>query len=200
MSVLLMVIGFVLATSIMSAVTGVFVYNRLVKLRHRYENGYAQVGVQLQRRYDLIPNLVEAAKGYLAHEQDTLKVVSLARNDAVAALAHARQHPDDITALARVQRAEQAVTKGLQQFRTVMEAHPHLAADATITRVMEELTSTENRIAFARQAYNDFVMRYNTSRERIPNIMYAYLFGFDPARHLQLEAPETRQAPLISFE
>ena len=192
-------IGFILAIAVVAAFIGMMVYNRLVLLRHRYQNGYAQVDVQLQRRYDLIPNLVETAKGYLTHERETLTEVMEARNQAAAAQKQAAQQPGQPQVMDVLQRAEQALTSGLGRLYAVMENYPNLKADATMARVMEELTSTENRVAFARQAYNDFVMRYNAVRERIPHVLFAYLFGFGPARLLQLETPEARQAPKVSF-
>ena len=191
--------GFILATAVLAALVGVAVYNRLVLLRHRYQNGYAQVDVQLQRRYDLIPNLVETAKGYLTHERETLTEVMQARNQAAAAQKKAAQQPGQPQVMDVLQRAEQALSSGLGRLYAVMENYPNLKADATMARVMEELTSTENRVAFARQAYNDFVMRYNAVRERIPHVFFAYLFGFGPARLLQLETSEARQAPKVSF-
>ncbi len=191
--------GFILATAVVAAFVGVMVYNRLVMLRHRYQNGYAQVDVQLQRRYDLIPNLVETAKGYLTHERETLTEVMEARNQAAAAQKQAAQQPGQPQVMDVLQRAEQALTSGLGRLYAVMENYPNLKADATMARVMEELTSTENRVAFARQAYNDFVMGYNAVRERIPHVLFAYLFGFGPAHLLQLETPEARQAPRVSF-
>ena len=199
MQALFVFFGFILATAVVAAFVGVVVYNRLVLLRHRYQNGYAQVDVQLQRRYDLIPNLVETAKGYLTHERETLTEVMQARNQAAAAQKQAAQQPGQPQVMEVLQRAEQALSSGLGRLYAVMENYPNLKADATMARVMEELTSTENRVAFARQAYNDFVMGYNAVRERIPHVLYAYLFGFGPAHLLQLETPEARQAPKVSF-
>ena len=196
---LMILAGFFCGTLVVSAIVGVLVYNRLVLLRHRYQNGFAQVDVQLQRRYDLIPNLVETAKGYLTHERETLTAVMHARNQAAAAQKQAAQQPGQPQAMDLLQRAEQALSSGLGRFYAVMENYPDLKANATMARVMEELSSTENRVAFARQAYNDFVMRYNADRERIPHVLFAYLFGFKPAHLLQLETPEARQAPKVSF-
>src|SRR6266850_6221247 len=144
-------------------------YNRLVALRNRFKNAYAQIDVQLKRRYDLIPNLVETAKGYLQHERGTLEAVIAARNAASAASTKAAQNPGDAGAMKQLASAEGALTGTLGRFCALAEAYPDLKANQTMSRLMEELTSTENKVAFARQAYNDSVMTYNTTRESSPN-------------------------------
>ncbi|WP_336366976.1 LemA family protein [Marinobacter sp. C2H3] len=177
----------------------VFIYNRLVSLRNEFKNGFAQIDVQLQRRHDLIPNLVEAAKAYLAHEKTTLTQVMEARNNAVSAQQDAAGDPGDSTRIQRLGSAENLLTKALANFYAVAENYPDLKANETIQQLMEELSSTENRVAFARQAYNDGVMGYNTFREQFPNNLIAGFFAFKETAQLQLESPEARQAPKVSF-
>lgn len=162
-------------------------YNRLVTLRQRMLNAFAQIDVQLKRRHDLIPNLVETAKGYLAHERQTLEAVVAARNQAVGAAAAASADPRNPAAIANLAGAENALVSALGQFRAVVEAYPDLKADQQTLRLMEELSSTENRIAFARQAYNDAVMMYNARRESFPTILIAGPFGFTPAALFQID-------------
>jgi LemA protein len=156
-------------------------YNRLVALRNRYKNAYAQIDVQLKRRYDLIPNLVETAKGYIKHERGTLEAVVAARNAASAANARAAQTPGDTAAMKELSGAETALAGTLGRLYAVAEAYPDLKADTTMMSLMEELTSTENKVAFARQAYHDAVMSYNTVRETFPTNMIAGPFSFGPA-------------------
>lgn len=151
----------------------VFIYNRLVSLRNQFKNGFAQIDVQLQRRHDLIPNLVEAAKAYLSHEQTTLTQVMEARNNAVSAQKDAARDPGDGTKIQRLGSAENLLNKALANFYAVAEDYPELKANETIQQLMEELSSTENRVAFARQAYNDGVMSYNIFREQFPNNVLA---------------------------
>ena len=174
-------------------------YNRLVALRNRFKNAYAQIDVQLKRRYDLIPNLVETAKGYIKHERGTLEAVIAARNAASAANVRAAQSPGDATAMKALSGAETALTSTLGRLFAVAEAYPDLKANTTMMALMEELTSTENKVAFARQAYNDSVMAYNTQRETFPTNMVAGPFNFGPAELFVVEKPEEKAAPKVSF-
>lgn len=177
----------------------VYIYNRLVSLRNQFKNGFAQIDVQLQRRHDLIPNLVESTKAYMAHERNTLTAVMEARNNAVSAQRDAAGDPGESTKMQRLGSAENLLTKALANFYAVAENYPELKANETVQQLMEELSSTENRVAFARQAYNDGVMGYNIFREQFPNNVIAGLFAFKPTSQLELEAPEARQAPRVAF-
>jgi LemA protein len=174
-------------------------YNRLVSLRNRYMNAFAQIDVQLKRRYDLIPNLVEVAKGYMSHERETLEAVINARNQASRAEQRAASAPGDPEAVAALVGAEQALTGTLGRFFALAEAYPDLKANQNMMKLQEELASTENRIAFSRQNYNDSVMQYNTARESFPTVLVANMFGFQEAALLVLESEEERTAPRISF-
>jgi LemA protein len=174
-------------------------FNRLVALRNRFKNAYAQIDVQLKRRYDLIPNLVETAKGYIKHERGTLEAVVAARNAASAANVLAAQNPGDATAMKALSGAETALTGTLGRLFAVAEAYPDLKANTTMMTLMEELTSTENKVAFARQAYNDSVMAYNTLRETFPTNMIAGPFNFAPAELFVIEKAEEKEAPKVSF-
>jgi LemA protein len=174
-------------------------YNRLVALRNRFKNAYAQIDVQLKRRYDLIPNLVETAKGYIKHERGTLEAVIAARNAASAANVRAAQSPGDAAAMKELSGAETALTGTLGRLFAVAEAYPDLKANTTMMALMEELTSTENKVAFARQAYNDSVMSYNTQRETFPTNMIAGPFNFGPAELFVIEKPEEKEAPKVTF-
>lgn len=175
------------------------IYNRLVSLRNRFKNGFAQIDVQLQRRHDLIPNLVEAAKAYLSHERNTLTEVMEARNNAVSAQKDAASDPADGAKIQKLSSAENMLSRALANFYAVAENYPELKANETIQQLMEELSSTENRVAFSRQAYNDEVMVFNTYREKFPNNIIAGLFAFKATEQLQLENPEARTAPKVSF-
>src|SRR5437867_11784228 len=174
-------------------------YNRLVALRNRYKNVYAQIDVQLKRRYDLIPNLVETAKGYIKHERGTLEAVIAARNAASAANVRAAQAPGDAAAMKELSGAETALAGTLGRLFAVAEAYPDLKANTTMMSLMEELTSTENKVAFARQAYNDAVMTYNTGRETFPTNMIAGPFNFGPAELFVIEKAEEKEAPKVAF-
>jgi LemA protein len=174
-------------------------YNRLVSLRNRYKNSFAQIDVQLKRRYDLIPNLVETAKGYIKHERGTLEAVVAARNAASAANVRAAQNPGDASAMKELSGAETALAGTLGRFFALSEAYPDLKANTTMMSLMEELTSTENKVAFARQAYNDSVMSYNTQRESFPTNMIAGSFNFGPAELFVIDKPEEKEAPKVSF-
>jgi LemA protein len=188
-----------LAVIVLLALFLVGIYNRLVTLRNRYKNAFSQIDVQLKRRHDLIPNLVETAKGYLAHERGTLEAVIAARNQAVSAREAAAKAPGDPGAMHDLARAEGALGGVLGRLFALSEAYPDLKANQTMAQLMEELTSTENRVAFARQGYNDAVMEYNTGRERFPNVLIAGPFGFREAELFEIEEPAQREAPKVSF-
>ncbi|MQX53181.1 LemA family protein [Alcanivorax sediminis] len=176
------------------------IYNRLIALKNRFKNGFAQIDVQLQRRHDLIPNLVETAKAYMSHEKETLTQVIEARNQAVSAQKAAAAHPDDGAAMAKLGKAESLLSGSLANFFALSENYPDLKANETMSQLMEELTSTENRIGFARQAFNDAVMNYNTYREQFPQNFIGGLFGsFKEAQLLQIENEAARQATKVSF-
>src|SRR5213083_222806 len=175
-------------------------YNGLVTLRNRFRNAFSQIDVQLKRRYDLIPNLVETAKGYMAHERQTLDAVIAARSGAVQAAQRAAGAPGVAEAMRGLAQAEAGLAGALGRLFAVVEAYPQLKANETMLALQEELTSTENRVAFARQGYNDTVMEYNIRRERFPANFIATLFAFVPAEPLQAtERPEERAAPRVSF-
>jgi LemA protein len=180
-------------------VWAVGIYNRLVKLRNRFKNAFAQIEVQLKRRYDLIPNLVETAKGYLKHERETLEAVINARNQAVSAGKTAADNPGDPEAMKGLMGAETLLTGALGRFFALAEAYPDLKANQNMMQLSEELTSTENKVSFARQAYNDAVMNYNIRRETFPDMIIANATGFGPAELFEIEAPEQREAPKVSF-
>ena len=174
-------------------------YNRLVGMRNRYKNAFAQIDVQLKRRYDLIPNLVETAKGYIKHERGTLEAVIAARNAASTANVRAAQSPGDAAAMKELAGAEAALTGTLGRLFALSEAYPDLKANTTMMSLMEELTSTENKVSFARQAYNDAVMGYNTQRETFPTNMIAGPFNFGPAELFVIEKPEEKEAVKVTF-
>jgi LemA protein len=177
----------------------VIAYNRFVNLRNRFKNAFAQIDVQLKRRYDLIPNLVETAKGYIKHERGTLEAVTAARNQASAAVQKAAANPADAAAIQSLMGAETTLTGALGRLFAVVEAYPDLKANQTMAQLMEELTSTENKVSFARQAYNDVVMAYNIARETFPDLIVANLFGFTAAQLFEITAPQEREAPKVSF-
>jgi LemA protein len=175
------------------------VYNKLVTLRNRYKNAYAQIDVQLKRRYDLIPNLVETAKGYMAHERGTLQAVTEARNIAYEASKTAAANPGDSSAIKNLASAETGLGGTLSRLLMVSEQYPDLKANQNMMQLTEELTSTENKISFARQAYNDSVMTYNTDREVFPSNLIAGMFNFAPAELFVVDKPEQKDAPKVSF-
>ncbi|HZN72802.1 MAG TPA: LemA family protein [Micromonosporaceae bacterium] len=177
----------------------VSIYNGLVRARNGYRNAFAQIDVQLTRRHDLIPNLVEVAKGYLKHERETLEAVTAARTRAVTAQAAATAAPGDPNAMQQLGGAENMLTQALGRLFALAEAYPDLKANQNMMQLSEELTSTENRVAFARQAYNDAVMAYNNRRETFPSSMLAGMFKFDPAAQFEIEDPQQRQAPEVQF-
>jgi LemA protein len=189
-----------LAVVVALAAWVIAIYNGLVTLRNRFKNAFAQIDVQLKRRYDLIPNLVEAAKGYLAHERQTLEAVIVARGAAVNAAQRAAAAPGDPAAMTGLAQAEGVLGGALGRLLAVFEAYPDLKANQNILQVQEELTSTENKVAFARQGYNDAVMSYNTRRESFPDNVVAGLFAFKEAMLLEAtESKEERQAPKVKF-
>jgi LemA protein len=176
------------------------IYNGLVALRNRFKNAFSQIDVQLKRRYDLIPNLVETAKGYLKHERETLEAVIKARNLAVTAAQTAAASPGNPAAMQGLGQAEGALSNVLGRLFMLTEAYPDLKANQNMLAIQEELTSTENKVAFARQAFNDAVMEYNTRRESFPDNIFAGMFRFDPAELLNAtESAEERKAPKVSF-
>jgi LemA protein len=185
------------------AALGIFiitVYNRLVALRNRYKNSYSQIDVQLKRRYDLIPNLVDTVKGYMAHERNTLEAVIKARGAAVSAAERAAAAPGNPAAMQALGQAEGALGGAMGRLLAVFEQYPDLKANQNVMSLQEELTSTENKVAFARQAYNDSVMEYNTQRETFPDVLFAGTFGFTTAELLQsTDSAEERKAPKVSF-
>ena len=199
MEIVLIVLGVIGVAALIVIIYVIGAYNNLVSLRNRFKNAYAQIDVQLKRRYDLIPNLVETAKGYLQHERGTLDEVTAARNSASSANAKAAQNPGDAEAIKQVTGAEAALTGSLGRLFAVVEAYPNLKANEEMIRLMEELTSTENRVAFARQAYNDSVMVYNTSRETFPSNIIANSFNFTSAELFIVEKPEEKEAVKVSF-
>jgi LemA protein len=174
-------------------------YNALVVARNNYKNAYAQIDVQLKRRYDLIPNLVEAVKGYMAHERDTLEAVIQARNQAITAGQRAAANPGDPEAMTALGRAEGQLQGTLSRLFALSENYPDLKANQNMLSLQEELTSTENKVSFARQAYNDAVTTYNTKRQTFPNVLFAGMLGFTDAKWLEIEAPEQREAPKVKF-
>ena len=192
-------LGFVLTVLLVLLVGFFLIYNRLVTLRNRYRNAYAQIDVQLLRRHDLVPNLVETARAYLQHERATLEAVIAARAAAVSASERASADPGDAGALAALGQAEAALGGALGRLLAVVEQYPDLKADATMARLAEELTSTENRLAFARQAYNDAVMRFNTAIELFPNVLVANAMHFRAAGFFELEDDAVRALPQVSF-
>lgn len=177
-------------------------YNGLIQARNAYKNAFAQIDVQLNRRYDLIPNLVEVAKTYMAHERDTLEAVIRARAAAIAGLGAAKASPGDSAAMAQLSGAESGLGAALGRLMMVSEAYPDLKANQNMAQLTEELTSTENKVAFARQAYNDQVMNYNNKREVFPSSLIAGTFNFQPAAFLEIAAEEAhkRDAPKVSFD
>jgi len=175
------------------------IYNRLITLRNRYKNSYAQIDVQLKRRYDLIPNLVETAKAYLKHERETLEAVIQARNVASLASKKAAGDPGNPSAMKGLVGAESVLTGTLGKFFALSESYPDLKANQNMMQLHEELTSTENKISFARQAYNDSVMSYNTAREKFPNNVIAGPFNFSGAELFEVKIEAEKAAPKVNF-
>src|SRR5580704_1550430 len=199
MIIVLAVLGGLVLVAIIVGVAVMGIYNKLVTMRNRYKNAYAQIDVQLKRRYDLIPNLVETAKGYMAHERGTLEAVTEARNIAYAASKAAAANPGDASAMKNLTAAETGLGGTLSRLMMVSEQYPDLKANQNMMQLTEELTSTENKISFARQAYNDTVMVYNTDREVFPSNLIAGMFNFAPAELFVVDKPEQKEAPKVSF-
>ncbi|HEY7740420.1 MAG TPA: LemA family protein [Steroidobacteraceae bacterium] len=189
----------ILGIIVLLVVFVVGIYNGLVTARNGYKNAFAQIDVQLTRRHDLIPNLVEVAKGYLAHERNTLEAVIQARNAAVSGLKAAAANPGDAAAVQNLATTENALTGALGRLFALAEAYPDLKANRNMMQLSEELTTTENKVAFARQAFNDSVMGYNNKREVFPNSVIAGMFNFQPAQLLEIESPQKREVPKVSF-
>ena len=196
----LIVVGIIVVALVALVGWVVGLYNGLVVLKNRFKNAFAQIDVQLSRRYDLIPNLVETAKGYMAHERETLTAVIEARNQAAGAAKALAAAPGDPSAVKAFAAAESGLAGLLSRLMVVVERYPELKADAQMSRVMEELSATENRIAFARQAYNDSVTEYNTKREIFPTSIVAGIFNFEPAALLEsTDSAAQREAPQVKF-
>jgi len=189
----------VLIVIVLAVLFVVGLYNGLVTARNGYKNAFAQIDVQLSRRHDLIPSLVETAKGYLAHERQTLEAVVTARNAAVAGLKAASANPGDAAAIQQLAGAEGTLSGALGRLFALAEAYPDLKANRNMMQLSEELTSTENKVSFARQAFNDAVMGYNNKREMFPGSVIAGMFSFQPAQLLEIESPEKREVPKVSF-
>jgi LemA protein len=196
---LLVVLVGLFLVAIIIGVSVMGIYNKLVTMRNRYKNSYAQIDVQLKRRYDLIPNLVETAKAYMKHESGTLEAVTAARNIAYAASKTAAANPGDSSAVKGLATAEAGLGGALSRLMMVSEQYPDLKANQNMIQLSEELTSTENKISFARQAYNDSVMTYNTDREVFPSNLIAGMFNFAPAELFVVDKPEQKDAPKVSF-
>jgi len=199
MSPLLITLLVLLAAAILIVLWVVGIYNSLVTLRNRFKNAFAQIDVQLKRRYDLIPNLVETAKAYLKHESETLEAVIKARNIAATAADAAAANPANGQAVQNLMGAEAGLSGALSKLMMVSEAYPDLKANQNMSELSEELTATENKVAFARQAFNDSVMVYNTKRETFPAVVFAGMFGFQIAELFQIEDPTERIAPQVKF-
>lgn len=189
----------VLAVFVLIFLWGISVYNGLVMFRNRYKNAFSQIDVQLKRRYDLIPNLVETAKGYMKHEKETLEAVIQARNAAYGASQKAATDPSDPDAMKGLLGAESQLTGTLGRLMVLVESYPDLKANQNMLSLQEELTSTENKVAFARQSYNDAVMGYNTAREVFPSNVVAGVFNFAAATLFEVDSPEEKKAPKVSF-
>jgi LemA protein len=189
----------ILAVLAALVVFAISIYNRLVAGRNRFKNAFAQIDVQLTRRYDLIPNLVETAKGYMKHERETLEAVINARNTAVSGLSAAKADPSNPEAMKQLAAAEQGLSGALGRLFALSEAYPDLKANENMMQLSEELTTTENKVAFARQAYNDSVMDFNPLRESFPNNLFAGWFSFRAAELLEIEDESKREAPKVSF-
>jgi LemA protein len=196
------VIGIIVAVVVVLLLLWVMLgYNGLVRARNAFKNAFAQIDVQLQRRFDLIPNLVETAKAYMAHERETLEAVTNARAAAMAGLSAAQQNPGDPVAMKKLADSQGQLAGALGRLNVAVEAYPDLKASQNMMQLSEELTSTENRVAFARQAYNDSVMSYNNRRQSFPGSLIAGMFHFDPAAQWEIapDHPETREAPKVQF-
>jgi LemA protein len=193
-------LGVIVGLLAVLVVWGVGIYNGLVRLRNAFKNAFAQIDVQLKRRYELIPNLVETAKSYMKHEKQTLEAVIAARNSAHTAEAQAAADPSDPEAMRALSQAEGRLTTQVGKMMALFESYPDLKANTTMVNLMEELSSTENKVAFARQAFNDSVMSYNNQRETFPNNLIANNFGFQPAQLLQVDSEAERAPVRVSFD
>ncbi|MEC8719174.1 MAG: LemA family protein [Verrucomicrobiota bacterium] len=200
MTGLLTVLGILLVLVILVALWVMGIYNRLVTLRNRFKNAFAQIDVQLKRRYDLIPNLVETAKGYLKHERETLEAVIQARNQAAQAASTAASDPGNPGAVQALAGAETALTGTLGRFFALSEAYPDFKSNTNMIQLNYELTSTENKVSFARQAFNDAVTTFNTQREVFPNNVFAGMFGFKEADLFEVKDEAVKEAPKVSFD
>jgi LemA protein len=197
--ILLIILIVILVPVVLIGLWAMGAYNKLVTLRNRFKNAFAQIDVQLKRRYDLIPNLVETAKGYLKHEKGTLEAVISARNAAATANTQAAANPGDAQSMKQLISAEATLTGTLGRLFALSEAYPDLKANTTMNQLMEELTSTENKVSFARQAYNDAVMIYNTQREVFPSSLIAGAFNFAAAELFEIQKPEEKEPVQVKF-
>ncbi len=188
-----------IAVIVLILITTIKIYNGLVSLRNRFKNAFAQIDVQLKRRYDLIPNLVETAKGYISHERETLEAVIKARNQAAASEGIASANPGDPEAMKKLLASEGQLGGALGRLLVTVERYPDLKANQTMEKLMEELSSTENKVSFARQSYNDAVMNYNTKREVFPNVLLAGPLGFKEAVLFEIKDEKEKEAPKVSF-
>lgn len=199
MNAIVILLGGFIVIALMVVFFVIGIYNGLIRLKNRFKNAYAQIEVQLNRRYDLIPNLVETAKGFMKHEQETLEKVIQARNQAHKINIDLGKDPGNADLMAKMKSAEGTLTKSMGGFFALAERYPDLKSDSTMVNLMEELTSTENKIAFARQAFNDAVMNYNIKREEFPGNIIAGMFNFQAAEMFEIDEPEKREAVKVSF-
>jgi LemA protein len=199
MSALLIGAGVIVLFGLIVVMMVIGIYNKLVRLRNQFKNAYSQIDVQLNRRYDLIPNLLESVKGYMKHERETLEAVIEARNQAAKISVDLSKHPGDAADMKKLMAAEGALTQSLGKLFALSESYPDLKADGNFKQLMEELTSTENKVGFARQAYNDAVMMFNTAIEEFPSNIIAGMFNFTQAEFFEVEEAEARKAVKIKF-
>lgn len=190
---------FIVGLIVLAAVLTIGTYNDLISFRNRFKNAFSQIDVQMKRRYDLIPNLVETSKAYMQHERETLEAVIQSRNRAFQAAEKAGSNPADSSAIKNLSNEEALLGQSLGRLMALVESYPDLKANQTMTQLMEELTSTENKISFSRQAFNDSVMAYNIAREKFPNSVIAGFFNFKEASPYEIENPEERNAPKVAF-